>query len=97
MVADMWEPEVQQYAVAFVVLSSVAGSVVAPIVGGVIQTYLSWQWVFWIQLIFGVVAQAIHLCVPETRSDVLLDRHAKMLRKTGTYVDAACSRCRQWQ
>ncbi|KAK3707920.1 hypothetical protein LTR37_011772 [Vermiconidia calcicola] len=83
MVADMWEPEVQQYAVAFVVLSSVAGSVVAPIVGGVIQTYLSWQWVFWIQLIFGVVAQAIHLCVPETRSDVLLDRHAKMLRKTG--------------
>ena len=64
-------------------LSSVAGSVVAPIIGGFVETYLSWRWVFWIQLIFGVVAQAIHLFVPETRSDVLLDRHAVQLRKSG--------------
>ena len=33
MVADMWEADDQQYAVAFVVLSSVGGSVVGPIVG----------------------------------------------------------------
>jgi len=81
MVADMWEPAYQQYAVAYVVLSSVAGSVVAPIVGGFITQYLHWQWVFWISLIFGAVAQAIHFFVPETRSSVILTKKAEALRK----------------
>ena len=83
MVADMWEPEEQQYAVNFVVLSSCAGSVVAPIVGGFIQHCLSWRWVFWISLIFGFVAQAIHSFVPETRTSILLDKEAKYRRKQG--------------
>lgn len=88
MVADMWEPETQQYAVAYVVLSSVAGSVVAPIVGGFIETYCRWNWIFWVQLIFGVATQLIHFfVVPETRSDVLLDREAKRRRKTGEDVN----------
>lgn len=86
MVADMWEPAWQQYAVAYVVLSSVAGSVVAPIVGGFIEHYLNWRWVFWIQLIFGVVAQAIHFFTPETRSSCILDKEAKRLRKEGVSV-----------
>ncbi|KAK4554671.1 hypothetical protein LTR86_008173 [Recurvomyces mirabilis] len=83
MVADMWEPADQQYAVAFVVFSSVAGSVVAPIVGGFITQYLAWQWVFWISLIFGAFAQAIHFFTPETRSSVLLRKQAKRMRKEG--------------
>lgn len=81
MVADMWEPAYQQYAVAYVVLSSVAGSVVAPIIGGFITQYLRWQWVFWMSLIFGGVAQAIHFFVPETRSSVILTKKAEGLRK----------------
>jgi len=81
MVADMWEPAQQQYAVAYVVLSSVGGSVVAPIFGVFITQYLSWPWVFWISLILGGVVQAIHLFVPETRPDILLDREAKRRRK----------------
>lgn len=88
MVADMWEPDKQQFAVAYVVLSSVMGSVIAPIAGGFIRTYLSWPWVFWISLIFGGVAQFIHIFVPETRSSVLLDRHAVALRKNGTDPNA---------
>lgn len=44
MVADMWEPEIQQYAVAFIVLSSVGGSAVGPIFGGFVQENLSWHW-----------------------------------------------------
>ena len=83
MVADMFEPNQQQYAIAFIVFSSVSGSVIAPISGGFIETFLSWPWVFWISLIFGACAQAIHFFVPETRSAVLLDRHASHLRKTG--------------
>ncbi|OCL06422.1 MFS general substrate transporter [Glonium stellatum] len=84
MVADMWEPDEQQYAVAFVVLSSVSGSVIGPVVGAFIQKYLPWQWNFWIQCLFGVSVQILHaICVPETRSSVLVDREAKRRRKAG--------------
>lgn len=82
MVADMWEPEEQGYAVAFIVFSSVGGSVVGPIVGGYLATYLSWSWNFWVQLILGAAVQVVHaLCVPETRATLLVTREAKRRRK----------------
>ena len=74
----------QQYAVAYIVLSSVGGTVIGPIFGAFIQRYLSWHWNFWVQLIFGGVVQAAHFfLVPETRSTILLDREAKRRRKNG--------------
>ncbi|KAI9724383.1 MAG: hypothetical protein M1812_000451 [Candelaria pacifica] len=84
MVADMWEPDDQQYAVAFIVLSSVGGSIVGPIIGAFQQRYLSWRWNFWIQLILGGAVQLVHaFAVPETRSTVMLDKIAKKRRKAG--------------
>ena len=84
MVADMWEPNDQGYAVAYVVLSSVGGTVIGPIFGGLIGQYLKLEWNFWIQLIFGGVVQLMHLIlVPETRSTILMDREAKRRRKSG--------------
>lgn len=43
MIADMWEADNQQYAVAYVVFSSVGGSVLGPIVGGFTEQYLDWR------------------------------------------------------
>ncbi|KAI9889508.1 MAG: hypothetical protein M1814_005202 [Vezdaea aestivalis] len=84
MVADMWDIPDQQSPVNFVVLSSVGGSVVGPVVGGFVETHLHWRWVFWIQLILGAVTQLLHLVlVPETRATILLDKEAKRLRKAG--------------
>ncbi|KAI1505955.1 major facilitator superfamily domain-containing protein [Biscogniauxia marginata] len=84
MVADLFSSDDQEYALAFIVLSSVGGSIIGPIVGGFVETYLHWQWAIWIQFIFGLFVQLLHLAlVPETRSTVLLDRHAKKLRKSG--------------
>ncbi|KAL8802379.1 MAG: hypothetical protein Q9182_003869 [Xanthomendoza sp. 2 TL-2023] len=84
MVADMWEPDDQQYAVAFIVFSSVGGSVLGPVFGGFIQKYMSWEWVFWWQLFFGLATQAVHFFfVPETRASILLDREAKRQRMAG--------------
>ena len=80
----MWEPNDQEYAVAFLVLSSVGGSVVGAIVGGFVQEYAGLEWVFWVQLIFGGFVQFVHLVAnPETRATILLDREAKRRRKTG--------------
>ncbi|KAH7122468.1 major facilitator superfamily domain-containing protein [Dendryphion nanum] len=84
VLADMWEPDEQEYAVAFLVLSSVGGSVVGTIIGGFVEEHLPLSWVFWMQLIIGVAVQLVHLvCNPETRSTILLDREAKRRRKTG--------------
>ncbi|KAI9055448.1 hypothetical protein LZ554_000402 [Drepanopeziza brunnea f. sp. 'monogermtubi'] len=84
MIADMWEADNQQYAVAFVVFSSVGGSILGPIVGGFSETYLKWQWSIWLQLIFGGFVQALHFfCVPETRSTIMIDNIAKKRRKSG--------------
>lgn len=84
MIADMWESDKQQYAVAFVVFSSVGGSVLGPIIGGFVQQYLAWRWTIWIQLIFGGAVQAMHFfLVPETRSTIMMDNIAKKRRKNG--------------
>lgn len=84
VLADMWEPDEQEYAVAFLVLSSVGGSVVGAVVGGFVEEYLSLEWIFWVQLIIGGATQLLHaVCNPETRATILLDREAKRRRKTG--------------
>ncbi|KAK9243400.1 MFS general substrate transporter [Lipomyces tetrasporus] len=87
MVADMWDADTQQYAVACVVFSSVAGSVVGPLVGGFVEEYLGWRWTIWIQLIFGGFVQIVHLLVvPETRTTIMLGQIAKKRRKNGKNV-----------
>ena len=84
MIADMFEADVQQYAVAYVVFSSVGGSVLGPIVGGFVEQWLEWRWNIWIQLIFGGFVQVLHLVlVPETRSTIIMDRIAKRKRESG--------------
>lgn len=84
MTADMWEPNEQGFAVAFVVLSSVGGSALGPIFGGICEDNLSWRWNFWIQLIFGAVVQIAHFfLVSETRASLLVDREARRRRESG--------------
>ncbi|KAJ6440590.1 Major facilitator superfamily domain, general substrate transporter [Purpureocillium lavendulum] len=82
MIADLWEADVQQYAVAYVVFSSVGGSVLGPIVGGFTEQYLDWRWSIWVQLILGGFVQIVHfLTVPETRTTIMMNRIAKRRRK----------------
>ncbi|KAH9870855.1 hypothetical protein J1614_006427 [Plenodomus biglobosus] len=83
LIADLYEPETQHWPLAFIVLSSTIGTSIGGVIGGPIEKYLTWQWNFWIQLIFGVSVQAVHFFMPESRSTILLDREAKRLRKTG--------------
>ena len=84
VLADMWEPDEQEFAVAFLVLSSVGGSVVGAIIGAFVEEYLLLPWTFWVQLIIGGFEQIVHLvCNPETRSTILLDRKAKRRRNSG--------------
>lgn len=92
VVADMWDKEHHQVPVAFVVFASVGGSVLGPIVGGLIEQLASWKWAIWVQLIFGGAVQLLHfLFVPETRATILMDRIAKGRRadakRKGKYLN----------
>ncbi|KAI5863311.1 multidrug transporter [Durotheca rogersii] len=91
MIADMFESDRQQYAVAYIVFSSVGGSILGPIVGGFVQMLppaQAWRWCIWIQLIFGGAVMLLHLfTVPETRTTIMLDRIAKKRRQTGQDPD----------
>ena len=85
MIADIFESDNQQFAVAFIVFSSVGGSVLGPVIGGFSEAFLDWRWSIWIQLIFGGAVQIVHfLFVPETRTTVMMDKIAKKRRKNGT-------------
>lgn len=87
MIADMFDSDHQQYAVAYIVLSSVGGSILGPIVGGFVEYFLPWRWCIWIQLIFGGAVQILHLfTVPETRTTVVLTKIAKKRRAAGEDV-----------
>ncbi|KAI0142960.1 MFS general substrate transporter [Xylariaceae sp. FL1272] len=91
MIADLYEADRQQYAVAYIVFSSVGGSVLGPIVGGFVEILApgqAWKWCIWIQLIFGAAVQVLHLfTVPETRTTVMMNKIAKKRRKTGQDPD----------
>lgn len=87
MIADMFDSDNQQLAVAYIVFSSVGGSILGPIIGGFAQQYLAWEWCIWIQLIFGGAVQLLHLfTVPETRTSIMIDNIAKKRRKNGEDV-----------
>ncbi|KAJ5415578.1 hypothetical protein N7465_004273 [Penicillium sp. CMV-2018d] len=83
LIADIYEPETQQFPLAFIVLSSCLGTSIGGVIGGPIARFLDWQWFFWIQLIFGGVTQIIIFFMPESRSTIIMDREAKRRRKTG--------------
>lgn len=86
VIADLYHPEDSgfQYAVAFVVLSSVGGAPVGAVIGGFVGQYRDWTWIFWVLLIMGGAVQIMHFFLfPETLPTVLLDREAKKRRKGG--------------
>ncbi|KAI2472872.1 MFS general substrate transporter [Annulohypoxylon bovei var. microspora] len=86
VISDIFEPEDPeiQHATSFVVLSSVGGSIVGPIVGGFIEQYLDWKWCLGIQVLFGIFIQLLHyFSMPETRATVIMDGVAREERKSG--------------
>jgi hypothetical protein len=87
VIADMYRPEDTgfQYAVAFVILSSVGGAPVGAVIGGFVGQYRAVEWIFWTLLIMGGIVQVMHFfLVPETNTFVLIDREARRRRKAGT-------------
>jgi EmrB/QacA subfamily drug resistance transporter len=57
-------------AMFYVSLPALVGPVLGPLVGGVLTTYASWRWIFYINIPFGLVGVVLALCViDETRPE----------------------------
>ncbi|NIO42077.1 MAG: MFS transporter, partial [Burkholderiales bacterium] len=58
-------------AIAYWSIGSVFGSVIGPTIGGYLTEYLSWRYIFYINVPFGLVALlGVLLFLPETERDL---------------------------
>ncbi|EUC49504.1 hypothetical protein COCMIDRAFT_22876 [Bipolaris oryzae ATCC 44560] len=84
IIEDIFDEDEEFCAAVWASLFSCLGTVLAGVVGGVVQQFLDWRWTFWLQLILGVATQLLHwLFAEEMRASVLLDREAKRQKEEG--------------
>lgn len=57
------------------------GPLAGPLISGYVSEGVSWQWVYWIELIVAGATWPFLLCMPETYGPVILKRKAKKMRK----------------
>jgi MFS transporter, DHA2 family, multidrug resistance protein len=70
IILDTYPPEEQGKAMALWGIGSVSGSFIGPTLGGFITEYLSWHYIFYINIPFGLLALAgVVAFVPETKTE----------------------------
>ncbi len=71
IILDTFPPEDHARAIAYWSIGSVFGSVIGPTIGGYLTEYLSWRYIFYINVPFGLVALlGVLLFLPETERDL---------------------------
>jgi EmrB/QacA subfamily drug resistance transporter len=63
VIADLYPREQRGRAYGFTALGWTIGAVLGVVLGGLIVTYVSWRWIFWINVPTGVLAIAVALRV----------------------------------
>lgn len=80
--ADLFNDNERNTALAFYALGPTVGPVVAPIIAGFIAEHTTWRWVLWVlTIISGITAVFGLVFYKETYAPVLLQKKAARLRK----------------
>ncbi|KAI1403516.1 major facilitator superfamily transporter [Hypoxylon fuscum] len=80
--ADIFNsPVTRGRAMAWFMVTTVFGPLLAPIISGFCSTSIGWRWTFWIGLMFAGLTLVFALFLPETYAPVLLTRRAAKIRK----------------
>jgi multidrug resistance protein len=74
VIADLYPREQRGKAYGFTSLGWTIGAVVGVVLGGAIVTYLSWRWIFWINVPTGLVAIAVALRVLRDKGERVRQR-----------------------
>jgi EmrB/QacA subfamily drug resistance transporter len=69
VIADLYPRERRGRAYGFTAVGWTMGAVLGIVLGGLIVTYISWRWVFWINVPVGVVALAVATRVLHDRAE----------------------------
>ncbi len=70
IILDTFPPEQHAKAMAYWGIGSVCGAVIGPTIGGYLTEYLSWRYIFYINVPFGLAALlGVLLFLPETERD----------------------------
>ncbi|MGD2141542.1 MAG: DHA2 family efflux MFS transporter permease subunit, partial [Burkholderiales bacterium] len=70
IILDTFPPEQHAKAMAYWGIGSVCGAVIGPTIGGYLTEYMSWRYIFYINVPFGLVALlGVLLFLPETERD----------------------------
>jgi EmrB/QacA subfamily drug resistance transporter len=69
VIADLFPPDRRGRAYGYNALGWSVGAVLGIVVGGLIVTYVSWRWIFWINVPAGSAALAVALRVLHDRGD----------------------------
>jgi DHA1 family multidrug resistance protein-like MFS transporter len=82
-IADIWPPVGRGPATSLFTASVFLGPVLGPIIEGfILQSGVSWRWIFWVMMIFaGVCTLLIIPTLPETYAPVILSKKARRLRR----------------
>jgi EmrB/QacA subfamily drug resistance transporter len=69
VIADLYPPQERGRAFGFNALGWTLGAVLGVLLGGVIVTYVSWRWIFWINVPIGIGALVLALRVLRDRGE----------------------------
>ncbi|MGH3233730.1 MAG: MFS transporter, partial [Streptosporangiaceae bacterium] len=69
VIADLYPRELRGRAYGFTSVGWTMGAVIGIVLGGVIVTYVSWRWIFWINVPVGVAALAVATRVLRDRAE----------------------------
>jgi len=80
--ADIFgDPRSRGRAMAFFMVATVFGPLIAPIISGFCAETIGWRWTFWIATIYAGVTLILLIPLPETYGPILLQRRAERIRK----------------
>jgi EmrB/QacA subfamily drug resistance transporter len=74
VIADLYPREQRGRAYGFTSLGWTIGAVLGVVLGGLIVTYLSWRWIFWINVPTGIVAIGVALRVLHDKGERVRQR-----------------------
>jgi EmrB/QacA subfamily drug resistance transporter len=74
VIADLYPREQRGRAYGFTSLGWTIGAVLGVVLGGLIVTYMSWRWIFWINVPTGIVAIGIALRVLRDKGERIRQR-----------------------
>ncbi|KAI8630932.1 major facilitator superfamily transporter [Xylariaceae sp. FL1651] len=88
--ADIYgDPASRGRALAYFMVFTLGGPLLAPIISGFCSTTIGWRWSFWVALTYaGVTLIPVVFFLPETYAPVLLTRRAQKIRKVDPTIQA---------